>query len=80
MAQWTEVMRPHVGGRMTTPYNEDFFYRWRRQFITLYDYPYKGIDFRGDPYMPLPPGDAYGDIGTSKLFLHISIFFVFFYN
>jgi hypothetical protein len=35
------------------------------QVIALDDYPYAGIDFRGDPDMPLPPGAAYGDIGKS---------------
>jgi hypothetical protein len=29
MAQWTEVMRRQGGGRVPTPYNEDFFYWWR---------------------------------------------------
>jgi hypothetical protein len=67
------------GGRVPTPYNEDFLYWWRRQVIALDDYPYEGIDFRGDPDMPLPPGSAYGDIGMSKSF-YIFHFFVFLYN
>jgi hypothetical protein len=28
MARWTEVMRWQGGGRVSTPYNEDFFYQW----------------------------------------------------
>jgi hypothetical protein len=54
MAQWTEVMRREGGGRVATPYNEDFFFWWRQQVIALDDYPYAGIDFRGDLDMPLP--------------------------
>jgi hypothetical protein len=79
MAWWTEVMRRQGGGRVSTPYNEDFFYWWQRQVISLDDYPYAGIDFRGDPDMPLPPGTAYGDIGMSNVFKYF-IFFVFLYN
>jgi hypothetical protein len=41
----------------------------------LDDYPYAGIDFRGDPDMSLPPGVAYGAIG--KTFLDISFIFIF---
>jgi hypothetical protein len=58
-----------------TPYNDDFFYWWQRQVIALDNYPYAGINFRGDPYMPLPPGTAYWDIG--KKFFKYFIFLYF---
>jgi hypothetical protein len=64
MARWIKVMRRQGGGRVSTPYNDDFFFLWQRQVIALDDYPYAGINFRGDPDMPLPPGAAYGDIGN----------------
>jgi hypothetical protein len=70
-------MRRQGGGRVATPYNDDFFFWWRRQIIALDDYPYVGIDFRGDPHMPLPPRATYGTIGK-QYFLYIS-FFVFLY-
>ena len=76
MAWWTKVMRWKGGGRVPTPYNEDLFYWWRRQVIALDDYSYVGIDFKGDPNMPLPPRTTYGDIGMSK-FLNISFFCIF---
>jgi hypothetical protein len=44
--------------------------------IALDDYPYIGIEFRGDPDMPLPPSSTYGDI-CMIFFLNISLFFVF---
>jgi hypothetical protein len=75
MEQWTEVMRQQGGGRVSTPYNDDFFYWWRRHIISLDDYPYAGIEFRGDPDMPLPPGNAYRDIGMSNVFKY----FIFLY-
>jgi hypothetical protein len=67
------------GGRVPTPYNDEFFFWWSRQVMALEDYPYAGIDFRGDPDMSLPPGSTYGDIGMQK-FLNISFFFVFLYK
>jgi hypothetical protein len=79
MAWWTEVMRWEGGGMVPTPYNDEFFFRGRQKFISLYYYPYGGIDFRGDPDMPLPPGSAYRDIGMSKFFKYFS-FFVFLYK
>jgi hypothetical protein len=68
-------MRQQGGRRVVTPYNDDFFFWWRRQTIALDDYPYAGIDFRGDLDMSLPPGAAYDTIGKS--FLYISFFCIF---
>jgi hypothetical protein len=72
-------MRWQRGGRVPTSYNEDLFYWWQLHVISLYDYSYAAIDFRGDPNMPLPLGTAYGDIGMSNVFKYF-IFFVFLYN
>ena len=57
-------MRRLGGGRVANPYPAEFFLWWQRQIISIDGYPYAGIDFRGDPDMPLPPGSAYGDIGN----------------
>ena len=51
---------------MSSPYPADFFPWWRQEIVATDDYPYVGIDFRGDPDMPLPPGSAYGDIGNES--------------
>ena len=53
-------------GRVSNPYLADFFPRWQWQIVTIDDYPYVGIDFWGDPDMPLPPGSAYGGIGNES--------------
>jgi hypothetical protein len=75
MAWWIKVMRRQGGGRVSTPYHDDFFLWWRRQVIALDDYPYAGINFRGDPDMLLPLGVTYSDIGNK--FLNISFFGIF---
>jgi hypothetical protein len=77
MARWIEVMRPQEGGRVPTPYNDDFFYWWRWHVIALNDYPYIETNFRGDPDMPLPLGTTYRDIGMSMFFKYFIIFLYF---
>ena len=63
------------GGRVANPYPEDFFPWWRWQIISIDDYPYAGIDFWGDPDMPLPPGAVYGNIGYESQTLFLCFFF-----
>ena len=70
------------GGRVANPYPVELFPWLQRQIVTIDDYPYVGIEFRGDPYVPLLPGVAYGDIGkesqTHFLSFELFNFFVFF--
>ena len=76
--RWADAMRRLGGGRAANPYPTDFFPWWRRQIVAIDDYPYAGIDFRGDPDMPLLPGSSYGDIGNESrpllFFLNFEVF------
>ena len=63
---WANVMHRLGGGRVANPYPADFFPWWRRQIIAIGDYPYAGMEFCGDSDMPLPLGEAYGDIGKES--------------
>jgi hypothetical protein len=65
MSQWNEVMQWLGGGSMPTPYNNELFHWRRRHIIDINDYPYEGIDYRGDCDMPIPPGSAFGEIGEN---------------
>ena len=47
-----------------TTFDDDFFSQWEQQIIVVDDYPYVGLDFRGDPDLALPPGTTWGDIGN----------------
>ena len=63
---WADAMRRLGGGRVSNPYL-DYFFPWSwRQIVAIDDYHYAGIDFRGDPDMPLPPGSAYSDIDSES--------------
>ena len=59
-------------GRVANPYVADFIPWWWRYIIAIDDYPYAGIDFWGDPDMPLPLGATYGDIGNESQTLFLS--------
>ena len=63
---WVDAMHRLGGGRVANPYLADFFPWWRRQIVSIDDYPYAGIYFQGDSDMPLPPRSTYGDIGNES--------------
>jgi hypothetical protein len=69
MSRWTDVMRWLGGGRVPTPYNDEFLFWWHRQVIVVDDYSYVRIDYRGDPDMSLPPSSTYGDIGRKSFYI-----------
>ena len=61
------------------PYPPDFFHWWHRQIAAIDDYPYVGVDFCGDPDMPVPQGAAYGDIGNNPEFILFLNYLIFLY-
>ena len=58
-----------------TAFDDDFFTWWDQFIIAVDDYPYSGLDFRGDPDLELPPDAAWGEIG--KNFFDFMIFLDF---
>ena len=57
----------------------DPFFRWLwDQMLMVEDYAYAGIDFTGDPDLPLPPGGKWGDIGKKQETLTMENVFMFF--
>jgi len=64
MGRWADLMKRLGGGEVPrTAFDDDFFSWWDQQIIAIDDYPYAGLDFRGDPDLALPPTAAWGDIG-----------------
>ena len=52
----------------------DTFFRWfDRQEMAYAEYPYAGMDFRGDPDLVLPDGEPWGAIG--KISDHIDAYY-----
>ena len=57
----------------------DAFLRWLRdQMLRVEDYANAGIDFTGDPDLPLPPRGQWGDIGKKQETLTMENVFMFF--
>ena len=44
-------------------YDDDFYLWWERKLPTLDQFPYAGMNFRGDNDLVLPPGGAWGASG-----------------
>ena len=65
MHRWYDMMYRVGGGTVNQAFNEDFFLWLRCQIICIDDYAYAGVDFRGDPDMPMPEGAQFGDIGKT---------------
>ena len=62
----------------------DPFFRWLQdQILMVEDYAYVGMNFTGDPDLPLPPGSQWGDIGkkqeTPKWMKYFYIFYVLYF-
>ena len=53
---------------MQSVYDDEFYFWWERQLLTLEQFPYAGMDFRGDPDLVLPPGGAWGELSNFLIF------------
>ena len=54
-------------GQSTVVFSTAFFSWFRWHIITMNDYAYAGVDFRGDPDLVLPEGAQWGAIGKNFL-------------
>ena len=80
--QWAHVMPRGGGGRLVAW--GTFFREWLEwQTIFMEDWPYDGLDFRGDPDMLLPTGEQWDDDGKTLdlifWFFIVMMFLIFFY-
>ena len=66
MQRWVELMRKHAG-QSTIVFLTAFFTRFWRKFVTIYEYAYTSVDFRGDPDLALPEGAQWGAMGKNVL-------------
>ena len=70
MGRWADLMKRLGGGEVPRiAFDDDFFAWWDQQIIAVDDYPYAGMDFRGDHDLELPPNAAWGEIGKNFLIL-----------
>lgn len=77
MMRWTRLWY-RLGGGPTCHYDEDFFNWWARVTFCVDEYCYTGMDYRGDPNLPLPADARWGDIGMILAFVFSHIYDFFF--
>ena len=74
--KWSRVM-PRGGGGRSVSWGLCFREWLESQVIFVEDWPYAGIDFRGDPDMPLPAGEQWDDEGMTLDLFHFHLYDVF---
>jgi len=60
MARWAALM-PKGGWGQQMAWRPEFFIWFRHQLIVVEDWPYAGIDFTGEPNLPLPEGEDWDE-------------------
>ena len=64
LSRWEDIfLRQGGGDSVHSVYDDDFYTWWERQLPALEQFPYAGMDFRGDLDLVLPPGGAWGELG-----------------
>ena len=71
MQRWVDHISRHAVQSQIS-FSDTFFGWFDRQEMVFSEYPYAGMDFRGDPDLVLPAGEQWGVIG--KFSDHISIY------
>ena len=73
MARWTRVWYC-LGGGSVQRYDKEFFNWWAMITFCVNKYCYAGMDFNGDPDLPLPTDAQWGDIGMNSFFIFYVVF------
>ena len=69
IAQWVDLLKRLGGSEVPrTTWDDEFFQWWGEKIIAVEDYPYAGMDFRGDLDLIIPPGMAWGTVGKIAIF------------
>ena len=59
MIRWGEMMRRRGGGDVGRFFTDELYMQWLQLPLALEDFPYRGMDYTGDPDAPRPP-DRHG--------------------
>ena len=52
MIRWGEMMRRRGGGDVGRYFTQELYMQWLQLPLALEDYPYRGMDYIGDPDAP----------------------------
>ena len=67
MIRWGEMMCRQGGGDVGRYFTDELYMQWLQLPLALEDFPYRDMDYTGDPDAPRPPGQAWGPDGTYHL-------------
>ena len=59
LRRWSEILVRHGGGEGGHYFTTEAAQIWRQMSQVILQFPYAGVDFRGDPDMVLPPGEVF---------------------
>jgi hypothetical protein len=60
---WSQILVRHGGGEGGHYFTAEVAQIWRQMPQVILQFPYAGVDFRGDPDMVLPPGEVFDHRG-----------------
>jgi hypothetical protein len=63
LRRWSTILVRHGGGEGGHFFTAEAAQVWRQMPQVILQYPYAGVDFRGDPDMVLPPGEVFDHRG-----------------
>ena len=64
LMRWVAVMARHPEeGSNIVRFPHEYFHWLENQAFAIQDFPYAGMDYRGDQDMALPPGEQWDDLG-----------------
>jgi hypothetical protein len=63
LRRWSSVLVRHGGGKGGHYFTVQATQIWWQMPQVILQYPYAGVDFRGDPDMVLPPGEVFDHRG-----------------
>ena len=82
LVRWVAVMARHPDeGAAVVRFSDSYFDWLEGQLFVIQDFPYAGMDFRGDPDMVLPQGEQWDDRGTfifTIFLVHVFFYFSFY--
>jgi hypothetical protein len=74
---WSQILVRHGGGEGGHYFTEEVTQIWRQMLQFILQFPYVGVDFRGEPDMVLPPGEVFDHRGMLCIFVIYVVILIF---
>jgi hypothetical protein len=71
---WSTIFLCHGGGEGGHFFSVEATRIWQQMPQVVLQYPYAGVDFRGDLNMVLPPGEVFDHRGMFSIGVHVVVY------